>query len=73
MGNALWRLDSGNLAAYTEDREVMRKIRRSYPDFSEMAKYYRGGELVAIQYRVPSDRKRSARNLLGVNVDLAQF
>lgn len=68
MSNALWRLDSANLAAYTEDHEVMRKIRRSYPDFTVMATYYREGELIAIQYRVPTDRKRSARNLLNVKV-----
>lgn len=66
--NALWRLDADNLAAYTEDREVMRKIRRNYPDFTVMATYHKGGELVALQYRVPSDRKRSARHLLGVSV-----
>lgn len=68
MGNKLWRLDANNLAAYTEDREVMAKIKRSYPDFVIMAQYYREGEQVALQYRVPSARKRSARNLLGVNV-----
>jgi len=67
--NKIWRLDPDNLAAYTEDHEVMRKIRRSYPDFIVMARYQKGGELIAIQYRVPSARKRSARNLLGVNVD----
>ncbi|KQN97591.1 hypothetical protein [Paenibacillus sp. Leaf72] len=69
VANRLWRMDSDSLAAYVEDREVITKIRRSYPDFTEMARYYREGSLIAIQYRVPSKRKRSARNLLGVNVD----
>ena len=68
MNNRLWRLDSDSLAAYTEDPAVMKKIRRSYPDFDVMASYYRGGELIALQYRVPSRRKRSARHLLSVNV-----
>lgn len=68
MINALWRLDDASLAAYTEDREVMRKVRRSYPDFIVMATYYREGEIIALQYRVPTKRKRSARNLLGVDV-----
>lgn len=69
MSNKLWRLNSDSLAAYTEDREVMAKIKRSYPDFVESAQYYKGGELIARQYSVPSKRKRSARNLLGVNVE----
>jgi hypothetical protein len=68
MANALWRLDKERLAAYVEDPEAIRKIRRSYPDFIETAQYYREGKLIARQYTVPSDRKRSARNLLGVNV-----
>lgn len=66
--NKLWRLDSDSLAAYTEDRDVMRKIRRSYKDFTVMAEYYRNGKLVALQYRVPSGRVRPIRRLLGVNV-----
>ncbi|WP_169083241.1 hypothetical protein [Paenibacillus sp. PL91] len=67
--NALWRLDSDTLSAYVEDREVIAKIRRSYPDFIQFATYHKGGELIAIQYSVPSKRKRSAINLLGVNVE----
>lgn len=66
--NAIWRLDAESLAAYTEDRDVMAKIRRSYPDFTVMAQYYRDGKLVAQQYRIPTKRKRSARRLLGVDV-----
>lgn len=67
MENAIWRLDSDNLAAYTEDHEVMAKIRRSYPDFIVMATYRQDGK-PAKQYRVPSARKRSARHLFGVRL-----
>lgn len=66
--NKIWRLDTDNLAAYTEDRGVMAKIRRSYPDFAIMARYYRGGELIGLQYRVLSRRKRSIVRLLGMSV-----
>jgi hypothetical protein len=69
MESRLWRVSSSYLMAYTEDREVMRKVRRSYPDFVIVAEYFRVGKLIGMQYRVPSDRKRSARHLLGVNVD----
>lgn len=69
MTNTLWRLNSDTLAAYVEDPNVRRRIRRSYPDFVETAQYYRDEKLIARQYSVPSNRKRSARNLLGVNVE----
>ncbi|MEK5420169.1 hypothetical protein [Paenibacillus sp. FSL L8-0708] len=68
MENAIWRLDSNNLAAYTEDRTVWAKIRRSYPDFTVMATYQEDGEIIARQYRIPSTRKRSARHLFGVSL-----
>jgi len=68
MDNAIWRLNDTEHAIYTEDTEIMRKIRRSYPDFIEMAAYQRDGVIFARQYRIPSVRKRSARHLLGVNV-----
>jgi len=68
MANKLWRAGD-RLVAYVEDPEVMRKIKRSYPDFVETTQYHHGGKLIARQYNVPSERKRSARRLLGVNVE----
>ncbi|SMF91229.1 hypothetical protein SAMN05661091_5383 [Paenibacillus uliginis N3/975] len=68
MDNAIWKLNNSEHAIYTEDPEVMRKIRRSRPDFIEMATYEKDGVIYARQYRIDSKRKRSARHLLGVNV-----
>ncbi|GIM46839.1 hypothetical protein DNHGIG_23880 [Collibacillus ludicampi] len=67
MRNEIWRLNSDYLAAYTEDPDVWRKIKRSY-GFKVMAEYYRNGKLFAMQYVVPNEKKRSIRHLLGVNV-----
>lgn len=68
QSNALWKLNDSEHCIYTEDAEVMRKIKRSYPDIIEMAVYQRDGGIFARQYRIPSVKKRSARHLLGVNV-----
>ncbi|GAB6927120.1 hypothetical protein JCM10914A_11030 [Paenibacillus sp. JCM 10914] len=68
MNNAIWKLNDYEHAIYTEDREVMRKIRRSYPDYIQMATYEKDGVPYARQYRIDSKRKRSARHLLKVNV-----
>ncbi|SFS76222.1 hypothetical protein [Paenibacillus sp. 453mf] len=68
MQNALWRICPEYLVGYVEDPEVIRKIRRSYPEFMEFGIYYRNGTVIARQYRIPSDQKRSARRLLGVNL-----
>ncbi|RFT92333.1 hypothetical protein DX902_24345 [Paenibacillus jamilae] len=70
MNNKIWRIDSDNLAAYTEDVTVMAKIKRSYSDFHVMAEYFRFGKLIAIQYRVPEARKRSVKRLLNCQVSV---
>ncbi|WP_018130220.1 hypothetical protein [Effusibacillus pohliae] len=61
--NELWRLNANELAAYTEDHELMRRIRRSYPDFRILAEYYRSGRLFAVVYVIPNEKKRAARRL----------
>ncbi|WP_427052376.1 hypothetical protein [Paenibacillus sp. TC-CSREp1] len=66
MENAIWRLDSDNLAAYTESEDVWRRIKRSYPDFVVMATYEREGQVTGMQYRVPAARKRVAKRLFNV-------
>lgn len=54
--------------AYTEDKETTQKIQRSYQDFIRVAEYAKDGEIIGIQFKIPSARKRSAIHLLGVNV-----
>ncbi|MBP1905500.1 hypothetical protein J2Z32_002130 [Paenibacillus turicensis] len=46
----------------------MRKIRRSYPDFTEAATYEKDGVIFARQYRISSDRKRVVRRLFNVPI-----
>ncbi|MGG4214307.1 hypothetical protein [Paenibacillus sp. FSL L8-0638] len=70
MSNKIWRIDSDNLAAYTEDATVMEKIKRSYSGFHIMAEYFRIGKLIAIQYRVPEARKRSIKRLLNCPISV---
>lgn len=68
MNNELWRISSDYFMGYTEDRETIRKIKRSYKDFAIVADYFKHGRLIGIQFRVPADRKIAAGRLLGVNL-----
>ena len=68
MGNEIWRISSDYLMAYTENRETIRQIKRSYKDFEIIADYFKNNRLVGQQYRIPSKRKRAARHVFGVNV-----
>ncbi|WBL16381.1 hypothetical protein [Sutcliffiella sp. NC1] len=59
-----WKLDNEHYALYTESKEVMKRIKRYYPDFAQMGEYYNSkGKLKGKQYRVPIKRKRSALRL----------
>jgi hypothetical protein len=66
--NEIWRVDSDWLMAYTECPETIPNIKRSYPDFTIAAEYFKHGKLFALQYKIPSNRKRSARHAFGVDV-----
>ncbi|KOY12602.1 hypothetical protein [Paenibacillus xylanivorans] len=66
MSNVIWRLSTDYLACYTEEPEVIAKIRRSYPDFTVMATYEREGKVTAMQFCVLAARKRVAKRLFNV-------
>ncbi|MGD6871103.1 hypothetical protein ACQCU1_02765 [Sutcliffiella horikoshii] len=61
--NEIWQLDSEYLAAYSEDENIMRKVKRSYPTFEIMATYQKEGRSFALQYRIPKAKKRAAYRL----------
>ncbi|MNM66827.1 hypothetical protein D3C81_783320 [compost metagenome] len=67
MRNELWRDAAGNIQAYTEDRGIMAKIKRSY-SFPISATYYDGSEVSALQYRVPIEYSRTIRRMFGVKI-----
>jgi hypothetical protein len=59
-----WKLDNEFYCLYTESRDIMRRVKRYYKDFSIMAEYFDlSGKCQAIQYKVPLKRKRSAIRL----------
>ncbi|WP_404459467.1 hypothetical protein [Sutcliffiella horikoshii] len=72
MSNELWRVDSDWLHGYTEDRALMRKIKRYYTDFEVIADYYKFNRFIGLQYRIPSKRKRAARHVFGINLNGVQ-
>jgi hypothetical protein len=66
MGNALWKLEIGWLAGYTEDRDLIRRIKRYKKDWSIMADYFKGDRLIGVQFRIPIEQRRSAERMFGV-------
>lgn len=65
MANEIWKLFPGQLAAYTEDKDIMRRIKRYY-GYPIMAEYEKDGKVIGRQYRVPMEKRRSIERMLGV-------
>jgi hypothetical protein len=63
----VWKLDNQYYAIYTDNKKVMNRIKRSYHDFEIMAEYFKFDKLLAIQYRIPIRRKRSAFHLAEID------
>ena len=59
----VWKLDNEYYCLYTENKDIMKRIRRYYADFEIMAEYFKADKLIAVQYKVPIKRKRSAFHL----------
>lgn len=62
----VWKIDNEYYCLYTESKEVMKRIRRSYHDFELMAEYYKFDKLTGKQYKIPIKRKRSAFHLASI-------
>ncbi|MBT2653914.1 hypothetical protein J7E81_01465 [Bacillus sp. ISL-18] len=65
MSNQMWKLEKGWLAGYTEDRDLIRRIRR-YKDWNVMADYYKFNRFIGCQYKIPIEQRRSAERMFGV-------
>lgn len=64
--NEIWRLETGWLAGYTEDKGLQRRIKRYKPDWTVMAEYFRNDKRIAVQYRIPTAQARPAKRMFGV-------
>jgi hypothetical protein len=62
----VWKIDNDFYCLHTENKEVMKRIKRSYHDFEVMAEYFKNEKLTSIQYKVPIARKRSAFHLANI-------
>jgi hypothetical protein len=64
--NQLWKLEKGWLAGYSEDRDLIHRIKRYKSDWPIMADYYKNGRLIAVQFRIPIEQRRSAERMFNV-------
>jgi hypothetical protein len=64
--NEIWKLEPGWLAVYCEDREIIRRIKRSKKDWTIMCDYFIHGSLKAVQFKVPIQQRRVAERMLGM-------
>ncbi|MFD1018674.1 hypothetical protein [Thalassobacillus hwangdonensis] len=70
MDNEVWRLETGWLAGYTEDRELIRRIKRYKlkKGWIIMADYFYRGRLTAVQFKIPAVQRRVAERMFDTNV-----
>ncbi|PFP30129.1 hypothetical protein COJ96_06840 [Bacillus sp. AFS073361] len=64
--NQIWKLEPGWLAVYCEDRDVIRRIKRSKKDWAIMCDYFKNDRLIAVQFKVPVVQRRVAERMLGI-------
>ncbi len=68
MANELWKHDTGWLCGYTEDRDLIRRIKRYKKDWSIMADYFKGNRLIGVQFKIPIEQRRPAERMFNASV-----
>ncbi|MFB5932987.1 hypothetical protein ACE8FZ_06695 [Peribacillus frigoritolerans] len=68
MRNELWKYNTGFICGYSEDRELIRRIKRYKKDWEIMADYFRNGRLIGVQFRIPIEQRRPAERMFDVVV-----
>jgi hypothetical protein len=66
--NELWKLEKGWLAGYTENKELIRRIKRYKKDWRIMVDYFKQDRLIGVQFKIPIEQRRSAERMFGVRV-----
>lgn len=64
--NKLWKLETGWLAGYTENRDLIRRIKRYKNDWTVMADYYKYNRFIGCQYKIPIEQRRSAERMFNL-------
>lgn len=69
--NELWKIEIGWLGGYTEDRELIRSIKRYkfQSGWLIMADYFKNGHLIGVQFKIPIEQRRVAERLFSVTVN----
>ncbi|MBU5265730.1 hypothetical protein [Virgibacillus proomii] len=66
--NELWKQEPGWLAGYTEDRELIRRIKRYKHDWRITADYFKNGKLIGVHFKIPSEQRRPAERMFECKV-----
>jgi hypothetical protein len=66
--NEIWKQEKGWLAGYTEDRELIRRIKRYKKDWQITAEYFKRGRLIGVHFRIPIEQRRPAERMFDCKV-----
>lgn len=69
--NELWKLRKGLIAGYTEDKDLIRRVKRYKKDWTIAADYIKNGQLVGVQFKIPIEQRRAAERMF--NTRLSNF
>lgn len=61
--NELWKLRKGWIAGYTEDRELIRRMKRYKKDWHIIADYIKNGRLIGVHFKIPIEQRRAAERM----------
>lgn len=63
--NELWKMETGYIAGYTENKDLINRIKRykTKKGWIVFAEYYKNNKRIAVQYKIPIEQRRSAERM----------
>ncbi|AMR09491.1 hypothetical protein NSQ93_21885 [Bacillus sp. FSL W8-0445] len=58
--NDLWKFGKGWLCGYTEDKELIRRVKRYKKDWVILADYFKNDRLIGVQFKIPIEQRHAA-------------
>ncbi|OIK22653.1 hypothetical protein [Bacillus amyloliquefaciens] len=64
----LWKLDKGWIAGYTEDKDLIRRVKRHKKDWKIIADYIKNGRLIGVHFKIPIEQRRPAERMFNTRL-----
>ncbi|MFE6373288.1 hypothetical protein [Bacillus subtilis] len=66
--NELWKAGKGWMFGYTEEKELIRRVKRYKKDWIIVADYLKNDRLIGVHFKIPIEQRRAAERMFATRL-----